>query len=279
MTGRLAVAGASLLLLATAPAAALEIGGELTLGYDDNLANVRDGGHRFEGGFSLARLQAQQVLPLSAHSALLLQLSGQAQSHFDYQGLTHLRTQLLARYLLRPGRAFYVPTLGLSASIAGLAYDSDLRDATEYRALFYVDQPLTTQLSLRLGGAGRWRRHSDAALFDDSTTQFGIDLDWQPLATLSVYGGYQWRGGDFVAVGLPGPPVLAAAAAAGPDDVFEGLTAFRQDGDGTIAHLGLNYSFSRQLSLDVQAQRADMESDFGVRYRRVISIASLLFRY
>ncbi len=268
-----------LLMLTASPADALNLSGEITLGHDDNLANVRDGARLFEDGFSLVRMQIEQALPLSAYSALLLQASGQAQNFIEYQGLTNLRAQVLARYLMRPARGFHAPTLALSGSVAGVAYDSDLRDRTEYRALLYVSQPLTTRISLRASVAGKWHRNSDERIFDDSTTQTGVDLDWQVLPSLVVYGGYQWRSGDFIAVGLPPPPVLAAAEAFGPDDVFEGQIAYRQDGDGRIANLGFNYSFSPRTSLDVQAQHADVESDFGVRYKRVITMASLLFRY
>ncbi len=271
---------AALWLLAGAPAAtAASFSGEITLGHDDNLANVREGARLFEDGFSLVRMQVGQALPVSAYSALLLQASGQAQNFIEYQGLTNLRAQVLARYLMRPGRGFFVPTLALSGSLAGLAYDSELRDSTEYRALLYLNQPLTTRLSLRASVAGKWHRDSDGGIFDDSTTQYGVDLDWHVLPSLVVYGGYQWRDGDFIAVGLPPPPVLAAAAAFAPDDVFEGQIAYRQDGRGEIANLGFNYSFSPLTSLDVQAQLADVESDFGVHYERVITMASLLFRY
>ncbi len=274
-------AGALILgvLAAMTRAYAAGFSGEITLGHDDNLANVREGARLFEDGFSLVRFQTEQAWPLNRYSALLLQASGQAQNFIEYQGLTNLRGQLLLRYLLKPGRGFFAPTLGLSGSAAGLAYDSELRDGSEYRALLYLTQPLNTRLSLRASVAAKWHRDSDGGIFNDDTTHFGVDLDWQPLPALLVYAGYQWRRGDFVAVGLPAPPVLAAAEAFGSDDVFEGLIAFRQDGVGEIASFGVNYGFTPKLALDLQLQHADVESDFGVHYQRAISMASLLFRY
>ncbi|HEY1077130.1 MAG TPA: hypothetical protein VGE51_10620 [Fontimonas sp.] len=266
-------------ILVASPPLHAGVGGEFTLGHDNNLANVREGGRLFEDGYSLVRFQAEQAWALGRHSAVLLQASGQAQNHFEVQGLTNLRGQLLLRYLLKPGRGYFVPTLALSGSAAGLAYDSELRDVSEYRALLYVTQPLSTRLSLRASLAATWHRDSDDAIFDDDTTQLGFDLEWQALPALLVYAGYQWRQGEFVAVGLPAAPVLAAARAYGPDDVFEGLIAFRQDGEGGIASLGLNHALTPKLALDLQLQRADVESDFGVHYRRTISVASLLFRY
>ncbi|MDP9140912.1 MAG: hypothetical protein M3O62_08995 [Pseudomonadota bacterium] len=271
--------GALLALLGAPGAGAAQLGGELSLGHDSNVANIRDSAPQFEDGFSLVRFQVDEVLALSASSALLLQAFGQAQNHVEFQGLNQLKAQLLARYLLRPGRGFYVPTLAWSASAAGLAYDSEMRDHSEYRALFYVDQPLTTQLRTRLSVAGRWNRDGEAGVFRDSATQFGVDFDWQVLRPLALYAGYQWRSGDFVASGKPSPAVLAAVPAYAPDDVFEGLTILRQDGHGGIATFGFNYSFSPKTSFDVQVQRAGFESEFGVRYGRTISIASLLFRY
>ena len=266
-------------LLACGPAMAAGWSGEYTLGHDTNLGNGRQNGDLHESGFALARVQYGRPIPLTARTALLLQVDAQAQGYLDVIGLSNLRAQVLARYLLRPGSGFYVPTLALSGSTAVQAYDSDLRDSHEYRALLYLNQPLTTRLSLRASAAGTWRRDSDDAVFDTGTTQVGLDFDWNPLAALAIYGGYQWRAGDFVSVGLPPQAVLDQASAFASDDVFEGELAFRQDGDARIATLGFNYALSPQVSLDLQAQHADAESDFGIHYRGTLTLASLLWRY
>ncbi len=253
--------------------------GELTLGHDSNVANTRHEGPVREDSFALAGADLVANIGLNASNGVQLRLGAELQRHADYSDLSSARGQILLRYLLRPGRGYFVPTVSVSGGAAIVEFASDLRDSREYRAGLSLSQPLTTRLFARLDMGGEWRRGSQGHVFDTTAGLYGLSLEWEPVSRLMVYGGYQYRDGDFMAVG-PAPPqaVRDAARAAVEDDVFTGDLALRQQGSVQIGHPGLNYGLTRQLALDVQTRYADGASDFA-HYRRWQTMASVLLRY
>lgn len=259
--------------------AAVRADGEWTLGYDSNVANTRHNGPLREDVFARVAVDGVGAVGLNAVSALQVRFGAELQRYADYSDLSSARGRVQLRYLLRPGRGYFVPTVSLSGSAAAVEFASDLRDSREYRVDLSLSQPLTTRLLARFDLGGEWRRGSRGQVFDTTAGLYGVSLDWEPASGCVVYGGYQYRDGDFMAVG-PAPPqaVLDAARAVAEDDVFTGDLVLRQKGSAQIGHLGLNYGLTRKLALDVQAQYADGASDF-VHYRRWQTLASVLWRY
>jgi len=260
-------------------AARVRADGELTLGYDSNLANTRHNGPVREDSFARVGADGVANIGLNASNAMQLRLGAELQRYADYTDLSSARGRVQLRYLLRSGRGYFVPTVSVSGSAAMVEFVSDLRDSREYRAGLSLSQPLTTRLFARFDLSGEWRRGSRGHVFDTTAGLYGVSLEWEPVSRLVVYGGYQYRDGDFMAVG-PAPPqaVLDAARAVAEDDVFTGDLALRQKGSAQIGHLGLNYGLTHKLALDVQAQYADGASDF-VHYRLWQTLASILWRY
>jgi hypothetical protein len=256
-------------------AAGIKLSGELALGYDSNVANVRQGGDEREAGFALLDVGVDQLWGLGSHHALQGRFDVESQAYTRYRGLDSAKGTLLLRYLFRPGAGFFAPTLALSGSAGWWEFNSDLRDSADYRASAFVREQLTTRISARLTGTIDWRRASEE-VFDLRTRTLGLDLDWALSNRLAIYGGYQRRWGQFVSTRpTPPPPSFAFAA----DDAFAGEFAARQDGAANIGKLGFNFAFSPRLALDLQGLYVEAGANTGVHYRRTQAMASLLARF
>lgn len=275
--------GGALLLIWLAPmaaSAAAPWSGEASVSYDSNVANVKRGGDERADGFAELALARDQALYASAGSALFAQLRLDAQSWFEYEGLSRLEPSLRLRWLWRPGRGFYAPIVGITASAAWQEFDSALRDAAEYRGGFFMQQQLTTRIAWRLAWWTRARRAEHDAVFSDATRAASVDVDWQLARRVVLYAGYQHRDGELVSTAPnPAAGVLAAARAQAPDDVFRGETAFRVPGEADLWTAGANYSFSPRLSFDLTGREVGAAADNGAHYRRTQLFASLLWRY
>lgn len=264
----------------SAAPASRALSGEVGVGFDTNVANIRQGGDTREDSFLQMAAVAETGWKLGPAMAMQWQLALDAQGYAQYAGLSRAVPAARWRWLIRPGAGFFTPVLALTASAASEEFDSRLRDAAEYRAGLWLQQQLTTRLSLRLGGSANWREARREPVFEGSARSATLDLDWQPWRDVALYAGYQYRDGDLIST-APNPPpaVLSAARAYAPDDVFDGQTAFRLPGRAEVATTGLNYSLSPHWSLDVQARYIEAEADTGTHYRRVQSLASVLWRY
>ena len=271
---------AGLCLVPTPALADSRLSGEATIGYDSNIANVKRGAATRDDGFAALALAWDQPLRVRGGDALGVQLRFDAQSWFADEGLSNVSPSLRLRWLVRPGRSFYTPTLGVDAAAAWQEFDSRLRDAAEYRAGLFVQQPLTTRISVRLAWSASQRQASEGGVFSPGVRAASLDLDWQIGRRLVLYAGYQYRDGELVSTAAdPSAAVLAASRAAAPDDVFAGETAFRLPGSADLWTAGANYSFSSRLSFDLMAREVRAEADSGARYRRTQCFASLLWRY
>ncbi|AXQ30934.1 hypothetical protein D0B54_20610 [Solimonas sp. K1W22B-7] len=262
-------------LYAALPAQAGDWSGEATLGYDSNVANVREGADERSDRFAQLAIGIDRPWRLSPASLLLWRPQLEAQQFDDFQGLSNLQAGLQARWLYRPAPGFYAPMLELLAGAAWWEFDSALRDSRQTRyGLFFTEQ-LSTRIGLRAGWQLRQRR-AQATVFDNSVRSWIADLDWelQPGTTLTL--GYQHMDGDLVSSAAAAPPAARASAA---DDVFAGATAFRLPARAHVGSLGLNHALSPQLALDVQAREVRAQADTGVRYGRSQLLASLLWRW
>lgn len=264
---------------AVASPASPAVDGELGAGFDSNVANVRQGGNARDDFFLQAGAVAETGWRLGPGMAMRWQLLLDAQAYARYGGLTHASPGVRWRWLSRPGAGFHAPVLGFEASAVAHEYDSRLRDAAEYRVGLWARQQLTTRIALRLGWSATDRQARREAVFDGGVRSGTLDLDWQPLRDWAVYAGYQYLDGDLVST-APNPPpgVLYAARAVAADDVFDGETAFRLSSSADVGTLGVNYSLSPRLSIDVQARHVEAQADIGSHYRRTLALASLLWR-
>lgn len=251
--------------------------GEFSLGYDDNLAHARRSGQSRGAAFVVAAAHWGRPWPVDSLSTVHLQLGGQGQHYPDQPGLDQLGFRFQARYLKRLGWSAGSPALSAIGTLTALEYGSSARDGGDYRLQLAFLQPLSASLRSRwtLGWLGR----RGATVFDARMRQYALDLDWTPAPFWTLYGGYQFRDGDFVSTGEPTPADRSRARAVAPDDVFPGETLLRQSGSMQVGSLGLNHALSSGLALDVQVQWAEAEADRGARYRRRVSYAGLLWRY
>lgn len=252
---------------------------EVAIGHDSNLANIRRGGVEREAWFGLASIGTESNWPLGDYGAFVSQLRVEGQAFDGFEGLNHVRGIVQLRALTRPGNGFHVPTLAFTGAAAVDEFDSVARDGSDYRVSGFLLQPLTTRLTARVTVAAAWRE-AEATAFDTSFRSAALDLDWSFTNQFAAYAGYQFRTGDFVTTVPAVPAALAAQARAiSPDDGFPGESAVRQDGSGHIGTLGVNLALSPRWSVDLQGLLAEMESDGGVRYRRIQTTASLLGRF
>lgn len=264
----------------SALAAQRTLSGEAGIGFDDNVANVKQGGAERDDLFVQLGATAQTAWRLTPSSAMLWRFQLDAQRFFEHEGLSHADPALRWDWLYRPGADFHAPTLGIAATVLWSEFDSGLRDAAEYRAAVFAQQQLTTRIGWRLGWSASWREAQDQDVFDGGARSATLDLDWQLSRRFALYLGYQYRDGDLISTApAPAPAVLSAARAFAADDVFPGETAFRLSSRAQVGTAGVNYSVSPRFAVDVQTRYIEAEADIGSHYRRVQALASLLWRY
>lgn len=279
---------AAVLLLLAAPARAehhvrVHWGGDLGVGYDDNVGNARDDPDARDSGVVSGGTHVDYVRALSLHTALVLRGTLQGEAYGAEQGLSSLRLGAMTRLSHRPGGGFHTPTLAAWLSAAGLEFDSAMRDGIEYRAGLHLIQPLTTAMAARVGVAALERR-ADSAVFDASHWSAGLNLDWNVLSRLTLYLGYQLQDGDLVSSGAVPPKSThdlagcGAADACDSDDALDGLSAYRIEGTTHVATLGANVPLSGRLALDAQLRRADASAG-GNAYERWQGTVGALMRF
>lgn len=252
------------------------------LAYDSNPANIRHGAAERPSAFVAAGVGSERSFHLSGSSALLwrLKLGGEAYERQDR--LSQLRGSSLLRLSFQWDEGFYAPLLAVWASAGYADYGSRIRDGVDYRAGLYVQERLTTAISLRAGG--HWSgRHAEGQAFDLGGSSGTMHLDWAPTAAANLYGDYQYYDGDLVSTNLSSPGAIAAASAIDRDDAFsEGALsqyAYRLDAYAHLGTLGFNYALSPRYALDLQLQSVLARANTGYRYRREFSTLSVLLRF
>lgn len=283
----LSALGAVLLLLA-APAGAdhhVRTGwsGDLGAGYDDNVGSAAQDADTRASAFVSAGLNLDHSRRLSSTTGLLLRGSLRGDGYDDAQALSNGKLTGLARLSHRAEGGFHMPTVAGWVSASLWEFDSALRDSADFRAGIYVSEPLTTAISARASLQASERR-ADSEVFNLSSWSAGLNLDWNVLGVVTLYGGYQFHDGELVssssvppkAHGLePGDDSLVDAA----DDALDGLTAYRVDAQTQVGVLGANVPVSGALSLDAQVQQVESETDYGVGYSRALVVVSALMRF
>lgn len=281
------------LLLAPLPAlasdwAAFQFAGDLGGGFDDNVSNSVAGQSARQSGVVTSALHASTARLLSPNVRLQLRGTLRAEAITDYGDLSNAKLTGLARVFYRPDAGFFTPTLALTAAAAQWQFGSRIRDSVEYQLGFFLEQPVTTLVSSRLTLAAT-QRESASRVFDLAGQAVSLDLDWRANPRLTVYGGYQFRSGDIVSSAVIGGgspadyAVTDRAEVIEADDAFGGFAtgtfAYRLDADTQVGTLGLNRSFSRSLSVDLQVQSVRSDAGGGIHYDRLVGTASLLKRF
>lgn len=281
------LAAALLLLCPAAPAIAehhvrVHAGGDLGVGYDDNVGNAQDGDEARDSTVLGGGAHLDYTRALTLQTALLLRGLLQGEAFEAESGLSHLRLGAMARLSHRTGGGFYAPTLAGWLSAAALEFDSAMRDGVEYRAGFHVIEPLTTAVSARATVAAA-ERSADNAVFDTSQWSAALNLDWSVASRLTLYAGYQFQDGDLVSTGNVPPKSTHNLAGCGSadvcdaDDALENLSVYRLEGTTHVVTLGGNVPLSARLALDAQLRRADASAGEN-GYERWQGVVSVLMR-
>lgn len=245
---------------------------------DSNLLSAandrpRRDGQAMQAGLSLAWSEA--VSP-GVSARLLTHLGGRLQA--GESGLHEVAAGADGQILLRPGRSFHTPTLGVSLGFDLRRLPSQLRDAEELHGRVFLRQALTTRLHARAALSVR-ERDARSAVFDDQTWATESALDWLASERLTLTIGYEYRDGDVTSIGRPGVAVLSNARAQVADDVFDGLTAFRFKAQTHIGLLAGHWALSPQLALDTRLRYVESDPQFNSRYRRWLLQSGLLIRF
>ncbi len=262
-------------------------GGELGAGYDSNLGNSGDDHDTRDSVVAFAGASATWQQRYGRYSALQVRANLASDQLDDIADLSNVRGALRLRVLHKPGKSFYTPVLAASLAAGLREYGSAIRDGSDLRAGFSLAAPLTTAVQWR-AEAARTRRVADGRAFDLDTTSYALDLDWLLTPRLTLYGGMRQDDGDFVITAYgdgdispkrqhrylePIADVIEADPAFGND-----WWAFRVEGRARIGTAGLNVALTPDLSLDLQALRAETTvGEFS--YERWIGSLGLLVRW
>jgi hypothetical protein len=271
------LAAALALPAAAAPAATSGLA-ELAITTDDNVSNAREGRPAATEQAVQGALVVNWSAPLT--EALALRLAGRAEGvlHARFTGLNGGTGTAQATLLLRTGRAFASPVLGLSLAAARSETGSALRDASEWRGRLTARLPLTTRVTTRLG-IGLVQREAANAAFDTAFVGGEAGADWQATDALGVALGYEFRDGDVVSLGTPNAAARDNARALAADDVFTGQTALRFDARTHIGTLTLTRTLAPGVALDAQLRYVESTSNIDARYQRLTALTGLLLRF
>ena len=251
---------------------------DVAMGRDDNIQAARDGLPRHAETWLQAGIASSlsEVLDEGLSLRLIGRLDGRL--HAETQGLNEITASVDGQLLLRPGRSFYTPTLGLSLGIGASQFQSDLRDAKEARTRLWLRESLTTRLAVRGSLFASWRG-SESRVFDANTQGGEVALDWQASTPLSLSLGYQYREGRVVSIGMLNAAVRNNAVAIEADDAFAGQMAFSFPAQTHIGFVTGSYALAPQLSLDATLRYVESDSRFGTRYHRWLGLTGLVLRF
>lgn len=265
-----------LLGLLLAPSATADWGGraELGLALDSNLNNG-PGGDREAGAAAEAAVGADyRYRRLNGH---VIDVDTRVRGSAETQAatLSAMQVQTRGRYRWRLGDGFSAPTLGLSAQVQWTDAGGRLRDRRGVRLAPLAEWPLTTTLSLRPSVA--WEREwARGAVFDAERRHYGLELDIALRPDRLLYLGLGFQDGDVVLSAEAPPSLLMQSRAFASDPAFPGFTAYRVDGDTSLAWIGLNRGLRPGLAVDAQLRLIRTETDLGPRYDRQQLFLSLL---
>lgn len=260
--------------LAAQPATLVDV----AIGRDDNIQAARDGLPRNTETWLQAGIASSLGEALDDGLSLRLVARLDGRLHAETEGLNEITAGVDGQLLLRPGRSFHTPTLGLSLGIGASQFQSKLRDAKEARTRLWLRESLTTRLGARGSLFASWRG-SDSRVFDANTQGAELALEWQASTPLALSLGYQYRVGPVVSIGRPTAAARANATALQDDDAFAGLSAFSFPAQTHMGFVAASYALTPQLSLDAALRYIESDSRFDSRYHRWLGLSGLVLRF
>lgn len=266
------------ILALSAPAAAIEVGGEVSLIYDSNLNNAPADQEQEDGALHMSMHLGTTLQP-HRRAHLLLRAGIATGVYREFTDLSLAEIEFLARYRYRLGAAQYAPSFLAQASLSAWEVNDALRDQTIFRGLIGLLQPLAPGWSLRAQIDARISEARER-LYDTRAVGGLLELEWAVTDKWLLYLDQRWQSGDVVSTGNPTLAVINRADVVVADDAFgAGGFGWRLDGDSWISGLGSNWQLRPNLSVDLLFRHIDTENELGQHYRREQFFSSLLYRY
>jgi long-subunit fatty acid transport protein len=209
--------------------------------------------------------------------------------HEQYSGLDHVAVGATAAYRRKLGLGLTVPWARVSASGARLQYRDDVRDGFAYRVTAGIGKRFGERWDLRVEYAfdGRTADHERAVtprlpadVFDQQAHTVSAQAEFQPTATLVVWGGYAVRWGDVASTTQRNPEIFAASSAVVADPAFGSNTfAYKIDATTHILSAGLSFALGARWSVNVGYEHQIGLGDGGIDYQNNVVRGTLLYSY
>lgn len=262
----------TLLLVAGSASAAnpVTFGGELGATYDGNPGNAHSSGDVRPTERISAGANATWTQRFGEFTALQLRGALDGEGDVQLPDLSFGRLGARVRLLNKPGEGFYVPVLALWTSGDYKVSGSTIRSGDEWRVGAYVSEPVTTQISTRLGFS--WTRSdSRSRVFDGQSRACEFSVDWTVLPQLSVYGEFQLGSGPIVVSAEGDNTIVPKSEHLYLDQVADSVEsdpafgddwfAFRLNARTRVATVGVNLPLTRDISLDLQLRQIHSVAD------------------
>ncbi|MEM7562083.1 MAG: FimV/HubP family polar landmark protein [Pseudomonadota bacterium] len=251
---------------------------------DDNIRLAQDDDDIREDIILSATVKAKGGKSLDSHTIWNYGGSATINKFDTFDGLDNTEIEANTRYRFALSSGFTSPIYTLGARIAGLEFDTEMRDSTVISLSADMNLWLTTIVNMT-AGLGFKDRESKSETYDTTETRLFVNLDTEISKTDLIYTTLTYITGDTVSSAEPTLDIINASDSIEPDDAFGGVDsnqfAYRIDSETFVLTLGYNKIFSRDLSMDISLRLVDTEAkdDSNIGYDRTIIRASLLGRF
>ncbi len=201
-----------------------------------------------------------------------------------FDDLNHYEFEVNTRYRFALTSGFSSPIYTFGIKLAGLEFDSEMRDSTVLTLSGDFNKWITDTVNMTVGLSLR-ERQSVSEVYDLGEARVFVNLDTNFTKRDLVYTTLAYISGDTVSSATPTLDIINVADAIEPDDAFGGVAAnqfaYRIDANTVVVTLGYNRIITPDLSLDLSARFVDSEAtdDASIGYERTILRASLLGRF
>lgn len=228
-------------------------GGDVTLGYDDNLNNAPDDAVQIDSAF--ASLQARHLWSpwTEPRAGVDVGLAGKWYEVGEVSDLSWFSASALASAWTALGCGLFAPTLTLQTQLGWREYRSRARDGMFRRVNLTFGQRLTTRITAQIQ-AGWSQREARNAYYEGDQVSYGAAIQWTPVRSLQLFVRHDWHSGDLtVSVPQSDTRFEDTGLTSYMDDAFDGFNSYRLDTDGQVTRLGVswlpNWAWSLNLSV------------------------------
>ena len=257
---------------------------DVALVSDDNVRLAKNDDDIREDGILTATLKAKGGKSLDSFSIWNYGGSLSYRLFETFDELDHYEAEINTRYRFALASGFSSPIYTLGIRLAGLEFESEMRDSTLLTLSADLNQWITDTVNMTVGLRLR-ERESVSEVYDLTETRVFVNFDTSFGKTNLVYTTLAFISGDTVSSATPTLRIINAADAIEPDDAFGGVDAnqfaYRIDANTLVVTLGYNRIITPDLSFDLSARFVDSEAreDDSIGYERTIVRASLLGRF